>query len=138
VLPREDPHSLALRDVVHALDLDDPALKDLLATDNRAKYTEVGQARLVITNAVSVDRERSRIAVHPLSISVTDRALICLFDPCPDFQLARLLSAQGDCPGQRWDRCRATDPGQSGDLDLRGCGQLARGGQRCAVRPISA
>ena len=96
VLPREDPHSLTLRDVAHALDLDDLALKDLLATDNRAKYSEVGQARLVITNAVSVDRERSRIAVHPLSVIVTDRALICLFDPCPDFQPARLLSGQGD------------------------------------------
>jgi len=96
VLPREDPRSLALRDVAHALDLDDLALKDLLATDGRAKYEEVGQARLVITNAVSVDRERSRITVHPLSIIVTDRALICLVDPCPDFQPARLLSGQDD------------------------------------------
>jgi magnesium transporter len=34
--------------------------------------------------------------VHPLSIIVTDRALICLFDQCPDFQPARLLSNQGD------------------------------------------
>ena len=96
VLPREAPRSLTLRDVAQALDLDDLALKDLLATDGRAKYEEVGQARLVITNAVSVDRERSRITVHPLSIIVTDRALICLVDPCPDFQPARLLSGQGD------------------------------------------
>jgi len=96
VLPREDPHSWALQDVAHALDLDDLALKDLLATDGRAKYSEVGQARLVITNAVSVDRERSRITLHPLSIIVTDRALICLFDPCPDFQPAGLLSGHGD------------------------------------------
>jgi magnesium transporter len=96
VLPREDPHSWALRDVAHALDLDDLAVKDLLATDGRAKYEEVGQARLVITNAVSVDRERWRITVHPLSIIVTDRALICLFDPCPDFQPARLLTGKSE------------------------------------------
>jgi magnesium transporter len=96
VLPREDPHSWALRDVAHALDLDDLALKDLLASDGRAKYEEVGQARLVITNAVQVDQEQSRITVHPLSIIVTDRALICLIDPCPDFQPARLLSAKSD------------------------------------------
>jgi magnesium transporter len=96
VLPREDPRSLALRDVARALDLDDLALKDLLASDGRAKYEEVGQARLVITNAVWVDREQSRIIVHPLSLIVTDRALICLIDPCPDFQPARLLSAKSD------------------------------------------
>ena len=96
VLPREDPQSLTLREVAQALDLDDLALKDLLATDGRAKYEEVGQARLVITNAVSVDQERSRITVHPLSIIATDRALICLFDPCPDFQPARLLSGHGE------------------------------------------
>jgi magnesium transporter len=96
VLPREDPQSLTLRDVAHALDLDDLALKDLLATDGRAKYEEVGQARLVITNAVSVDQEQSRITVHPISIIATDRALICLVDPCPEFQPARLLSNQGD------------------------------------------
>jgi magnesium transporter len=96
VLPREDPRSLTLREVALALDLDDLALKDLLATDNRAKYEEVGQARLVITNAVSVDREKSRVSVHPLSIIATDRALICLCDPCPDFQPARLLSGKGE------------------------------------------
>ncbi len=96
VLPREDPKSMTLREVAHALDLDDLALKDLLATDGRAKYEEVGQARLVITNAISVDPERSRITVHPLSIIATDRALICLFDPCPDFQPARLLSGHDD------------------------------------------
>jgi magnesium transporter len=96
VLPREDPQSLTLREVAQALDLDDLALKDLLATDGRAKYEEVGQARLVITNAVSVDQERSRITVHPLSIIATDRALICLFDPCPEFQPARLLSGHDE------------------------------------------
>lgn len=96
VLPREDPHSPTLRDVAHALDLDDLALKDLLATDGRAKYSEIGQARLVITNAVSVDRERVQVITHPISIIATDRALICLVDACPEFQPARLLSGQGE------------------------------------------
>jgi magnesium transporter len=100
VLPRDDPQSFALRDVARALDLDDLALKDLLATDGRAKYEEVGEARLVITNAVSVDRDRTRITIHPLSIIATDRALICLIDPCPDFQPAQLLSSKTDLLAQ--------------------------------------
>jgi magnesium transporter len=85
-----------VRDVAHALDLDDLALKDLLATDGRAKYEEMGQARLVITNAVSVDAERSRVTTHPVSIIATDRALICLAEPCPDFQPAQLLSSKDE------------------------------------------
>lgn len=96
VLPREDPRSMALRDITHALDLDDLALIDLLATDGRAKYEEVGQARLIITNAVSLDREQTKVTTHPISIIATDRALICLADPCPEFQPARLLSGHGD------------------------------------------
>lgn len=96
VLPREDPRSMALRDVAHAVDLDDLSLVDLLASDGRAKYSEVGQARLVITNAVSLDRERSQFTTHPVSIIATERALICLVDACPEFQPARLLSGQGD------------------------------------------
>jgi magnesium transporter len=96
VLNRDDPDSAEVRDVAHALDLDDLALKDLLATDGRAKYEEVGQARLVITNAVSVDAERARVTTYPISIIATDRALICLAEPCPDFQPARLLSGKDE------------------------------------------
>jgi magnesium transporter len=96
VLNRDDPLSREVHDVAQALDLDDMALKDLLATDGRAKYEEVGQARLVITNAVSVDAERARITTHPISIIATDRALICLADPCPDFQPAQLLSSKAE------------------------------------------
>ena len=96
VLNRDDPHSAEVRDVAEALDLDDLALKDLLARDGRAKYEEVGQARLVITNAVSVDTERARVTTHPISIIATDRALICLAEPCPDFQPAQLLSSKDE------------------------------------------
>ena len=96
VLTRDEPLSTEVHDVAHALDLDDLALKDLLATDGRAKYEEVGQARLVITNAVSVDAERARVATHPISIIATDRALICLADPCPGFQPAKLLSSKDE------------------------------------------
>ena len=66
VLNLDDPNSAEVRDVAEALDLDDLAVKDLLATDGRAKYEEVGQARLVITNAVSVDADRTRVTTHPL------------------------------------------------------------------------
>ena len=56
VLPRDDQYAAAeLREVARALDLDQLAIKDLLANDHRVKYEEVGQARLVITSAVSVD-----------------------------------------------------------------------------------
>ena len=82
VLPRDADYGAAeLRDVAHALDLDDLAIKDLLADDRRAKFEAIGQARLVITNAVSLDPERAEVTVHPVSIIVTDRALICLVDP---------------------------------------------------------
>lgn len=72
-----------LRRAANALDLDEPAIRDLLAEDNRAKYEELGQARLVLTNAVSVHRETTELVVYPVSLVMTDRALICLVDPAP-------------------------------------------------------
>jgi magnesium transporter len=96
VLGRDDPYSAEVHEVAQALDLDELAVKDLLATDGRAKYEEVGQARLVITNAVSVDAEGARVTTHPISIIATDRALICLADPCPDFLPAQLLSSKDE------------------------------------------
>jgi magnesium transporter len=93
VLPRDGDYGAAeLRDVAKALELDDLAIKDLLAEDRRAKFEAIGQARLVITNAVSLDRDNVMIAVHPISIVATDRALICLVSPSADFQPARVLS----------------------------------------------
>jgi magnesium transporter len=92
ILPRDrDYGAVEVRHVAHALDLDEPAIKDLLAEDRRAKFEAIGQARLVITNAVSVDRGNAQIRVYPVSMIATDRAVICLVDPNPDFQPAQLL-----------------------------------------------
>jgi magnesium transporter len=92
VLPRDREYgAVEVRHVAHALDLDEPAIKDLLADDRRAKFEALGQARLLITNAVSIDKERAQIMVHPVSIIATDRAVICLVDPTPDFRPAQLF-----------------------------------------------
>jgi magnesium transporter len=92
VLPRDDDYGLAeLRHVAQALDLDDLAVKDLLASDRRAKFEMIGQARLIMTNAVTLDPDKAVITAHPVSIIVTDRALICLVAPTKGFQPAQLL-----------------------------------------------
>ena len=82
-----------LRRAANALDLDELAIHDLLADDYRAKFEELGQARLVLTNAVSVDVESEELTAHPVSLVVTDRALICLVDSGQDgFHPAQLLA----------------------------------------------
>lgn len=82
VMPREANHpSAQLRDAAAALDLDHLAVKDLTAEDRRAKFEDLGQARVVLTNAVVLDTDRVQLAVHPVSLVITDRALICLVDP---------------------------------------------------------
>jgi magnesium transporter len=92
VLPRDpDYGAVELRHVARALDLDELAIKDLLADDRRAKFEAIGQARLVITNAVSVHEDTAQILVHPVSMIATDRAVICLVEPTADFQPAQLL-----------------------------------------------
>jgi magnesium transporter len=97
VLPRDDDYGPAeLRHVAQALDLDDLAVKDLLANDRRAKFEEIGQARLIMTNAVTLDLDKSQIVAHPVSIIVTDRALICLVAPTKGFQPAQLLLSKGE------------------------------------------
>jgi magnesium transporter len=101
VLPRDrDYGAVELRHVAHALDLDELAIKDLLAEDRRAKFETMGQARLVITNAVSVDKDRAKITVYPVSMIATDRAVICLVDPNPDFQPAHLFVQGADVIAQ--------------------------------------
>ena len=97
VLPRNDPYAeRELRGVASALDLDELAIHDLLADDRRVKYERVGQARIVITGAVSVDDDRQEIHVHPLSIIATDRALICLAGDTEALRPAQVLSGQTD------------------------------------------
>lgn len=95
VLPRDpDYGAVELRHVADALELDELAIKDLLAGDSRAKFEAIGQSRLVMTNAASVDKVHAQVHAHPVSIIATDRALICLAEPTPDFQPARLLAQQ--------------------------------------------
>ena len=97
VLPRDhDYGAVEVRHVAHALDLDEAAIKDLLADDRRAKFETIGQARLVITNAVSVNKEKAQIMVHPVSMIATDRAVICLAEPTPNFQPAHLFLEKQD------------------------------------------
>ena len=97
VLPRDPDYGAAeLRGVAHALDLDDLAIRDLLATDRRAKFEAIGGARLVITNFVTFDPASAELAVHPISIIATDRVLICLVSGTPDFQPGRLLQQRAD------------------------------------------
>jgi magnesium transporter len=95
VLPRNDPYAeRELRGVAGALDLDELAIHDLLADDRRVKYEQVGQARIVITGAVSVDDARQEVLVHPLSIIATDRALICLAGDTEALRPAQILTGQ--------------------------------------------
>jgi magnesium transporter len=92
VLPRDPDYGAAeLRDVAHALDLDELAVRDLLATDGRTKFEALGTARLVVTNLVTPDPATRVLAVHPISIIATDRVLICLATDVGGFQPARLL-----------------------------------------------
>ncbi len=96
VLPRDDAYGAAeLREVARALDLDELAIRDLLADDRRAKFEAIRQARLVITNAVSLDPDSAEVRVHPVSIIATDRILICLVESTTEFQPAHLLSDKG-------------------------------------------
>jgi magnesium transporter len=92
VLPREEHYGAAeLKDVARALDLDELAIKDLLAEDRRAKFETIGQARLVITNAAVLDRDRAQLSAVPISIIATDRVLICLVESSTSFRPAQLL-----------------------------------------------
>ncbi len=95
VLPRDDGYGASeLRSVAQALELDELAVQDLLAEDRRAKFESIGQARLVITNAVSVDTENDQLAVCPVSLIATDRILICLTGDARSFHPAQLLMQQ--------------------------------------------
>ncbi len=96
VLPRDDYGAREVREIATALDLDDLALRDLLADDRRVKYEEVGQARLLITAVLSIDEAELRLVAHPVSLIATDRALICLAGPNDTLQPAHLLSAKAE------------------------------------------
>jgi magnesium transporter len=97
VLPKSDGYGeRELRGAAEAMGLDSLVIKDLLAQDGRAKFEEVGPARIIATNTVAVDRERVELRSHPLSVVVTERILICLVDPTPDFRPNDLFTSHAD------------------------------------------
>jgi magnesium transporter len=79
--------------VASALGLDRQAIADLVAEDRRAKFEQLGHSRLVITNVVALDKHTTELVVHPTSLVVTDRAVICLTGDVPGgFDAARRLT----------------------------------------------
>jgi magnesium transporter len=97
VLPKGDGYGeRELHGAAEAMGLDSLVIKDLLAQDGRAKFEEVGPARIITTNIVALDRERVELRRHPLSVVVTDRVLICLVDPTPDFRPNDLFTTHAD------------------------------------------
>ena len=60
VLPKGDSYAAReLRGAAEAMGLDSLVVKDLLSQDGRAKFEEVGSARIITTNVVALDRSRS-------------------------------------------------------------------------------
>lgn len=97
VLPKGDGYGAReLHAAAEAMGLDALVVKDLLSQDGRAKFEEVGSARIITTNVVALDRQRVELRTHPLAVVVTDRILICLVDPTPDFRPADLFTSHAD------------------------------------------
>lgn len=89
-----DDVARSLREIARQLDLDEFAVRDLLSTDRRAKFEEFEQARLLITNAIELDRDRALLADHPVSVVITDRVVIGAVDAFDGFRPAQLLAAR--------------------------------------------
>ncbi|HYI56839.1 MAG TPA: CorA family divalent cation transporter, partial [Microlunatus sp.] len=86
----------ALQRLVTEFDLDRLVVHEIMASDHRAKYEEVGQARLVLTNAVTLNHTTAEVSVHPISVLLTNRAIICLTDVTPDVDPRRWLAGAGE------------------------------------------
>ena len=71
-------------------------VKDLLSVDGRATFEEIGSARIITTNVVALDPEAVALRSHPVAVVATERLLICLVDPTPDFRPAELLTAHAE------------------------------------------
>ena len=97
VLPKGDPYGEAeVRGAADQIGLDALLVKDLLATDGRAKFEEVGLARVITTNAVALDTEKVELRTYPVGVVATDRILICLVEPTPDFRPGDLFASHTD------------------------------------------
>ncbi|HEY0238634.1 MAG TPA: magnesium transporter CorA family protein [Friedmanniella sp.] len=97
VLPKGEGYGeRELRGAAEEMGLDALVVKDLLAQDGRAKFEEVGPARVITTNVVALDRERVELRTHPMSVVVTERILICLIDSTPDFRPNDLFTSHAD------------------------------------------
>ena len=82
-----------------ALELDALAVADLTAADRRAKFEQLGQARLVVTNTVTPgagDGADGAFETRSISLLVTGRALIVMVDDPDTLTITRLLAGQGD------------------------------------------
>ncbi|MFT4164807.1 MAG: CorA family divalent cation transporter [Microlunatus sp.] len=86
----------ALGRLIKEFDLDALVVHELVAKDHRAKFEQIGQARLVLTNAVTIDQQSAQVTVHPVSVLATDRALVCLADVTPELDPRRWLAAAGE------------------------------------------
>lgn len=97
VLDRSSDYAhTALHRLVSEFGLDRLVVAEILATDHRAKFEEIGQARLVLTNAVSLDRATAAVTIHPLSVLLTGRAVVCLSDVTPQMDPRRWLALAGE------------------------------------------
>jgi len=85
-----------LERVIAEFGLDRFVVRELLADDHRAKFEQIGQARVVLTNAVSLDRATARVTVHPVSLLVTDRAVVCLAGVTREVDPGRWLALAGE------------------------------------------
>ena len=73
VLERSSPYGQEeLRRLAKVSELDDLAVTDLTAEDRRAKFEQLGQARLVVTNAIVSGAPADDLIVQPLSLLITE------------------------------------------------------------------
>lgn len=89
-----------LRRLVSEFGLDPQVTSELTADRHRAKFEEFGQARLVLTHAVSLDPATATLTVHPVSLLLTSRAVVCLAEATPAVDPRRWLTAGADALGQ--------------------------------------
>lgn len=95
VLPQE--LGSRLHDLARSLDLDALAVADLTADDRRPKFEQLTHTRLVITSAVSLDHDTCELSIQPVSMVISERAVICLTDSVTSgFNPAAKLAAASD------------------------------------------